>query len=254
VAPSYLVEEEPLTFCICFAHSVVQKRVTDQFEAARKGDLEDLRDALTTDNVNDTDVGGWTALQWAVYSWHFNCVKYCIEMGANVNACTNDGYTPLHYASSPRQMDIARVLLDAGAIVDFADNNGWTPLYRAIYNKYVDCGRLLVDRGAKLLKVKLDSDVPAIPDWITAFIESQSKCRCAATIIIGIRKYQRTTVTGNNDINVIRLISRHILSTRMDVAWVNCVCMFCFYWTTVLIVDDIPSLRELVRRVGIPSH
>jgi subtilase family serine protease len=64
--------------------------------------------------------------------------------------------------------------------------------------------------------VKLDEGLPAIPDWVTTFVEARSKCRTAAITIIGIHKYHRTTVTGNNDINVIKLISEHIWSTRLD--------------------------------------
>jgi ankyrin repeat protein len=40
-------------------------RVMSQFEAARIGDLQQLRVALTAGNVNDVDVYGRTALHWA---------------------------------------------------------------------------------------------------------------------------------------------------------------------------------------------
>jgi hypothetical protein len=108
--------------------------------------------------------------------------------------------------------------LDAGAMVDGV-SGGDTPLYRALCYKHDDVARLLVDRGAKVCKVELDERVPAIPDWVTTFVESRSNCRCAAIAIIGIHKYRRTTVTCNNDINVIKLISKHIWSARMDDVW-----------------------------------
>jgi hypothetical protein len=141
-------------------------------------------------------------------------------MGANVNARTYDGYTPLHCASLNGDDIVVRVLLDAGAMVDAKCRSGWTPLYFAIRNKRVDVARLMVDQGAKLSNVKLDMYyVPAIPYWVTAFIESRSKCQSVSIVMIGIHKYRRTTVTGDNDINVIRLISKLIWSTRMDDAW-----------------------------------
>jgi ankyrin repeat protein len=112
-----------------------------------------------------------------------------------------------------------RLCADAGAMVDAASNNGWTPLCRAIGNKRNDNARLLIDRGAKVSNVKLDKWMPAIPDWVNTFIESRSSCRCSAIAIIGMHKYHRTTVTENNDINVLRLISKHIWSTRMDDRW-----------------------------------
>jgi hypothetical protein len=85
----------------------------------------------------------------------------------------------------------------------------------------VDAARLLIDRGATVSTVQLDKYLPAIPDWVTTFIESRSNCRTVSIIIIGIHKIHRTSVTGNNDINALQLISKHIWSTRMDGLWVT---------------------------------
>jgi hypothetical protein len=127
---------------------------------------------------------------------------------------------------------MARVLLDAGAMVDEISNVGWTPLGYAICSKSFNVVRLLLDRGAKVSNVKLDESVPSIPDWVTAFVDSRSNCRTASIIIIGIQKYHRTTVTGNNDINVLKLISVRIsiseprgvraLPSRDAPCWYHC--------------------------------
>jgi hypothetical protein len=194
--------------------------VMDQFEAAQDGDLQQLRVALTVDNVNGERYG-WTALHWAAHYGHDKCAKYCVEMGANVNAHTNEGWTPLHVASWEGHANVLHVLLDGCAMVDVTTSAAFTPLYYAIRDKGIDVARLLVDRGANVSNVKLDVRVPAIPDWVTTFIESRSKCRYTSITIIGIHKYRRTAVTGNNDINVLRLISKHIWSTRMDDVWVT---------------------------------
>jgi hypothetical protein len=194
----------------------------NQFEAAQKGDLQRLRVALTADNVNDVSRDGWTALHWACYYGQLDCIKYCIEMGANVDARTVYGSTSLHIASSDGSVNVATVLLDAGAMVDARNNFGSTPLYcdlQSLFPNHVAVAQLLVDRGAKVSNVILDKFVQAIPDWITAFIESRSNCRIVAIAIIGIHKYHRTTVTCNNDINVLRLIAKHIWSMRMDDVW-----------------------------------
>jgi ankyrin repeat protein len=147
----------------------------NQFKAAEKGDLPRLRFALTAGNVNDV-AGGWTALHWAANNGYDECVIYCVEMGANVNASDGDGRTPLHLASWNGHVNVARVLLDAGALVDARNVNGNTPLHRAIANKRADMVQLLIDRGAKVSNVKLDTWLPAIPDWVT-IIQSRSNCR-----------------------------------------------------------------------------
>jgi ankyrin repeat protein len=44
---------------------------------------------------------GWTALHIAALAeyGYVDCVKYCLEVHANVNVCDNSGVTPLHKAS-----------------------------------------------------------------------------------------------------------------------------------------------------------
>jgi hypothetical protein len=58
-------------FCFAFAHTVSFSRVMDQLEAARDGDLHQLRVALTVNNVNDVSrVDGWIALHFAARNGH----------------------------------------------------------------------------------------------------------------------------------------------------------------------------------------
>jgi hypothetical protein len=129
-------------------------------------------------------------------------------------------HTPLYGASAIGNVDIVHMLLDARAIIDARDYDGYTPLWRGIQGKHVDVARMLLDWGAKISNVKLDSYLPVIPDWVIVFIESRSNCRTASTIVIAIHKYHRTNITaGHNDMNVLRLISKHIWSTRMDDKW-----------------------------------
>jgi ankyrin repeat protein len=192
----------------------------DQFDAARVGDSQQLRRVLTTHNVDDKFVGR-TALHYATTNGHVECAKICVEMGANVNASDNNGCAPLHFASACGHIELVSLLLDAGAFVDFTDVCELTPLHHAFRNNYIDTARLLIDRGGKVENVKLlNYCLPAIPRWVKKYVTSRSKCRYIATIIIGIHKYHRTNITGNNDINVLRLISKHVWSTRMGDVWI----------------------------------
>jgi ankyrin repeat protein len=171
---------------------------------------------LTTHNVDD---GGWTALHCAAYNGRVECAKVCVEMGANVNAVRVTGTTPLHFASMYGYIEVVRVLLDAGAIVDMKDDAGRTPMCFALEYNCVDIVRLLIDRGGKVSNVKLTDYRPAIPDWVNTHTTSKSRCRTISIFVIGIHKYHRTNITRNNDINVLKLISKHIWSTRMDDVW-----------------------------------
>jgi ankyrin repeat protein len=171
--------------------------------------------------VDDADVWSYTALHKAASYEQVECVKVCIEMGANVNTRTHWQQTPLHGVASVRRgVEIARMLLDAGAIVDAKTRNGHTPLYLAISNNRMDIARLLIDRGGKVSNVTLNGSLTAIPDWVTNYVASRSNCRIVSIVIIGVHKYHRTNVTGSNDINVLKLIAKHIWSSRMDDGWI----------------------------------
>jgi ankyrin repeat protein len=187
--------------------------VMNQFEAAGNGNIQQLRVLLTVDNVDDVFGSGWTALHYSTYESHYECVKHGIEMGANVNARDSTGWTPLYMASMGRNIDIVRALLDANAIVDAQTDFGATPLVIAIKNNSLSISKLLIDRGA-------NASLTHIPfpecQWVDTFIESRSTCRSVAIIVIGMRKYHRTNITGNNDVNVLKLVSKHVWSSRMD--------------------------------------
>jgi ankyrin repeat protein len=190
----------------------------DQFRAARKGKVKVLGELLT-DNVDDKNESGETALHCAANHGHVHCVQLCLHLEANVNSRDGDGWTPLHKASTQGQTAVARVLLDAGANVDATNADGRTPLRYAIRNYRSSVVKLLIDRGANVAAIKLDRFIPILPDWVNSIIGS-SYCRTVAIIIIGIRKYQRTT-TAYNDINVIRLIGKHIWTSRNSKAWIE---------------------------------
>jgi hypothetical protein len=109
---------------------------------------------------------------------------------------------------------VVRVLLDAGTPVDIADDAGSTPLRSAI-----QASRYAIPRASNIKLDDYSYNLRAIPDWVTVFVESRSNCRTSAIVMVGIHKYHRTAVTGNNDINVLRLIGKHIWSMRMNDIW-----------------------------------
>jgi ankyrin repeat protein len=189
----------------------------DQFKAAKMGDLEQLRTVLTASNVDYVDQLCCTALHWAASQGHIECAKLCVDMHANVNARCITGYMPLHLATIYGHVGVVLVLLDAGAMIAPEKDGRSAPLYCAFCYNRIEIAQLLIDRGAKFSN---DSDLgPTIPNWVNSFVASRSRCISAAVIIMGIHKDHRTDITGNNDINVLRMIGKHIWSTRMYDVW-----------------------------------
>jgi ankyrin repeat protein len=192
----------------------------DQFRAAEVGDLQRLQQLLTPHNVDSASIYSSTVLHSAAAFGHVDCVKWCLEMRANVSACAPGRLTPLHFASSNGYVDVVRVLLDSGASIDATSDKGYAPLDLAIQCNRIDAVRFLIDRGAvEVSSFKLNKREPAIPDWVDSIIASRLNCRSISIIIIGAHKYRRTNITGNNDNNVMRLIAKHIWSSRMDELW-----------------------------------
>jgi ankyrin repeat protein len=65
------------------------------------GDHQQLRRVLTANNMDDVrSYGGSTVLQYAATFDQVECVKVCIEMGANVNARNRWHSTPLRGVAS----------------------------------------------------------------------------------------------------------------------------------------------------------
>jgi ankyrin repeat protein len=111
-------------------------------------------------------------------------------------------------------VEVVSSLLDAGATLNAVNNDGQTPLYLCMMHNQPHIAQLLVDRGANCIFKDVN-----VPTWLHAITEKRSRCRSAVAVLIGIHKYHRTKITGKNDINMLRLIGKHIWSTRMDDVW-----------------------------------
>jgi ankyrin repeat protein len=68
-------------------------------EAARRANLERLRELVTRANVNAVDDSGWIVSYLASMSGQTACAKFLLKMGADVHASDLGGRTALYYAA-----------------------------------------------------------------------------------------------------------------------------------------------------------
>jgi hypothetical protein len=124
--------------------------VTDIVDAAKRGDIHAVHRLIenSTENVEDTDDSGFTALHWAGIRGHWRIFSELVAAGAPVNAVGGDGGTPLHWTCHNDNVDAVEQLLSAGANLDVANRWGRTPLHVAARRNCVDVAAMLLDRGA----------------------------------------------------------------------------------------------------------
>jgi cytohesin len=126
------------------------KNTESLFEAAKKGDIEQVRKLITAGvDVNAKDKKGQTPLHFAARHGHEQIARLLIARGADVNVnMAGESWTPLLDAASTGQTKLVKLLLQKGAKVDVGDDYGYTPLYYAIWSEDQEMVRMLIAAGA----------------------------------------------------------------------------------------------------------
>ena len=68
-------------------------------------------------NVSEPNDEGLTALHNAVCASHFDCVRFLVEFGCDINFADHHGWTPLHCAASCNNTSMVRFLVEHGACI-----------------------------------------------------------------------------------------------------------------------------------------
>ena len=119
----------------------------DIFTAASIGDLEFLLHKISPENVNNFNIGKWSALMYASYYDHPNVVGFLLNAGADPNAGIK---TPFMLAATCGHDNVIKVLKNLGnAQVNVQDQNGWTALHYACSSGHYNTVQLLVSIGSK---------------------------------------------------------------------------------------------------------
>ncbi|CAF4697128.1 unnamed protein product, partial [Rotaria sp. Silwood2] len=87
-------------------------------DAAVVGELDLVRKAAKeVENPSQPNDEGLTALHNAVCASNFECVKFLVEFGCDINFADNDGWTPLHCAASCNNTPMVQFLVEHGACI-----------------------------------------------------------------------------------------------------------------------------------------
>jgi ankyrin repeat protein len=184
---------------------------TPLMEAARRGNVAVVR-ALLGAKANPNakeDVGGHTALMFALSQRQSGSVEELIKGGADVHLASKTGFTPLMFAAQQNDVDSGRILIRAGArpndvqpktgltallvasamalapAVDLLlenganpnvqDATGWSPLHRAVrdsdYGANLNAKPAILSIVKSLLKHGADPNVRLSPDAASAAAE-----------------------------------------------------------------------------------
>jgi cytochrome c len=116
-------------------------------DAARAGDIEQIKQLLATGADINESAGVGTALWYAIKEDHPETAVFLIQHGADVNAHTPWG-TPLHAAAAEGLEVVAQSLLERGADPNARGKANQTPLHVAAGAGHIEVVRLLLDHGA----------------------------------------------------------------------------------------------------------
>lgn len=114
-----------------------------------KAALAALSPADASEQCNDKDSQGLTALHYAVYVHNAETIKTLIAAGADPNAGDAMGLTPVHLASAQCfNADVLAALLAGGGEVDVLSVRGLTPLHGAVMMGKPGAAKALLGKGA----------------------------------------------------------------------------------------------------------
>ncbi|CAF1046778.1 unnamed protein product [Brachionus calyciflorus] len=106
-------------------------------DAAKRGNLDFLKECIQNRvGINSLDRAGNTALHWAAYGGHKDCVLALLGVHNIILDVQNKlGDTALHNAAVKNHPDIVEILVDKGAKIDILNNDSKAPLDLAIHSR-----------------------------------------------------------------------------------------------------------------------
>ena len=142
----------------------------DIWEAAKKGNIEAVKQHLAAGTVVNAIDDDWTPLKYAAHEGHKEVVELLIAEGAGVNTKTDDGWTPLILAAIKGHKEIVDLLIANGADVNAKDEIGGA-LHSAALEGHKEIVELLITKDADVNAKNEDGETPL--DWAINFKQTE---------------------------------------------------------------------------------
>lgn len=104
------------------------------------------------ENPSQPNDEGLTALHNAVCASNFECVKFLVEFGCDINFADNDGWTPLHCAASCNNTSMVQFLVEHGACIyatTIRDNETAAEKCEEEEENYATCSQYLLCKNTR---------------------------------------------------------------------------------------------------------
>jgi ankyrin repeat protein len=160
-------------------------------------------------------------LRKAAQAGNLGLVQKFLGLHFPIDAKGTDGWTALMHAATNGHKQVCQLLIDAKAQIDAKDNNEWTALMHAAGSGHKEVCQLLVDAKAQV-DAKSTSDRTALMCaaenddkdicllLIDAMLKPIKQNRAAATLLLGMKKFNKAACMSQNDRNIIQLIAHQI--------------------------------------------
>lgn len=149
--------------------------------AARRGDINAVKDLLAKGaDVNATELS-MTALTWAAGKGHTEVAKLLIGRGADVNAI-GLGRTALMWAASEGHIETAKLLIERGADVNKGRETGYTALMLAAFYRKTETAKFLIEEGADM-----KAAIEGLERSAVKYPESASKYKQGIVLLEGLK-------------------------------------------------------------------
>jgi ankyrin repeat protein len=190
------------------------------FHIAQTADLQVVKDYFNAENASLPNNAGFAPIHSAAMRDDDDpLILHYLVTSCGVDVNQKCRYTPLQCAVMQRKSNCVRMLLQLGADMEdrfVGTGRNDTPFQRAIRDGSHECARIFIDYGAPLAQVKEVGPVK----WAFDHIAARKQCFKAALLLLGLRRYRQSSVLNSSPLDIIKMISYHVWSTRhCDYAW-----------------------------------